>query len=38
MKTKRMSRKRKGFILAFLTPTVIAFVLSYCDGFSYFIL
>ena len=29
MKTKRMSRKRKGFILAFLTPTVIAFVLFY---------
>lgn len=29
MKTKRMSWKRKGFILAFLAPTVIAFVLFY---------
>lgn len=29
MKTKRMSWKRKGFILVFLAPTVIAFVLFY---------
>ena len=29
MKTRNMSWKRKGFILAFLAPTVIAFVLFY---------
>lgn len=29
MKTRRMGWKRKGFILAFLAPTVIAFVLFY---------
>lgn len=29
MKTKRMSWKRKGFILVFLAPTVIAFVVFY---------